>query len=147
MAQKQQTAFSALGWTAGYAGGYFLSTTILFFVLRFAQRLPESWSYGHVMALTAGIIISGLLVMRFLEMQLSFDGFKHGFEDFGHTIGNLVNSILLSITYIVGVGPTSLIAKIVRRSFLDTRPDAEMESYWTEIDSGKKPIEEHYRQF
>ena len=40
-------------------------------------------------------------------------GLKEGFHDFGNGITNIVNFILLSIVYFIGVALTSIIAKII----------------------------------
>jgi len=71
--------------------------------------------------------------------------FKAGFEDFGHTISGLINTALLSIVYFLGVGPTSLTAKLVGKSFLKLLVQAE--SYWSNLDIDKKSMEHYHRQF
>jgi hypothetical protein len=74
-------------------------------------------------------------------------GFKKGFKEFGENIGLIVNSILLSAVYFIGVGPTYLVAKIVGKKFLDTKTDKKAKTYWSTLDLDKKTIEEYYRQF
>lgn len=73
-------------------------------------------------------------------------GFKHGFAAFGHTISTLVNSVLLSVVYFIGVGASALVAKIFNKHFFPLKHSKES-SYWTDLRLGKKPIEDHYRQF
>ncbi len=76
-----------------------------------------------------------------------FKGFKKGMSDFGQNITIIVNSILLTIVYIIGIGITSIIAKIFKKHFLDTKISKEKKSYWSELDLKKKPLDNYYRQF
>lgn len=76
-----------------------------------------------------------------------FEGFKKGFKAFGYNINLIVNTILLSIVYFIGVGITSIIAKLIKKKFLQTNLSKESETYWSQISSENKGIEEYYRQF
>ena len=71
-------------------------------------------------------------------------GFKSGFKQFGHNISLIVNSVLLSFVYFVGVGLTSIISKIMKKHFLDLK---RKKSYWLDWNLSKKDMEEYYRQF
>ena len=51
----------------GYLFGYFLFTTILFFILTFLDKLPENWSYFHIMGLILLIVLIGTLLKRMLK--------------------------------------------------------------------------------
>lgn len=73
------------------------------------------------------------------------NGFWKGQRNFSENIAVIINSILLSIVYFIGIGLTSIIAKIFGVSFLETKP--EKNSYWTETDISKNPREDCYRQF
>ncbi|MEM3373733.1 MAG: hypothetical protein QXE31_00785 [Candidatus Woesearchaeota archaeon] len=73
--------------------------------------------------------------------------FKEGFKEFGENISILVNSVLLSLVYFTGVGITSIIAKIFKKSFLDTKINKKAKTYWHDLNLEKRPIEEYYRQF
>lgn len=75
-----------------------------------------------------------------------FDGFWDGINDFGTNISTLVNSILLLVVYIVGVGITSIFAKIVGKRFLETKR-FKKGTYWHELNLKKKESKEYYRQF
>jgi hypothetical protein len=75
-----------------------------------------------------------------------FKGFLKGFKDFGHLVNNIVNFILLSIVYLFGVGPTSIIGKLFRKRFLELKRDSK-ETYWIENRVGGENIEECYRMF
>ena len=74
-------------------------------------------------------------------------GFKKGMNTFGQAIALLVNTILLTFVYIVGIGITAVIAKIVRKKFLTLKPSKNAKSYWSDLNLKKRPIKEHYRQF
>ena len=70
--------------------------------------------------------------------------FTKGFKDFGHNITLIINSVLLTVVYVLGVGITSLIARVAGKKFLDTQ---KKDSYWEDWDLEKSPEEEYYRQF
>ena len=79
-------------------------------------------------------------------MREFFKHFKIGFQKFSHLLADLVNIILLAIVYYVGVGLTSIIAKIFKKSFLDLK-DKKVDSYWVDCQSTSKDIDDYYRQF
>ena len=72
-------------------------------------------------------------------------GFLKGFKNFGQNVTNVVNFILLVPVYFIGVGLTSIIAKLLRKKFLDL--NLKGKTYWKEEKSKKQPIEKYYRQF
>ena len=74
-------------------------------------------------------------------------GFRRGMGDFSLNISALVNAALLSVVYAVGVGLTSVFARLVGKRFLELKPSSEAASYWSDLDLGGKPLEGHYRQF
>lgn len=76
-----------------------------------------------------------------------FNGFRNGMTEFSHNINMVVNSFLLLIVYIVGVGLTSIVAKIFRKHFLDKKIDRKVNTYWTDLSIKKKQMKEYYRQF
>ena len=79
---------------------------------------------------------------------LFFKGFLKGMNTFGGIIINVVNFILLLPVYIVGVGLTSIVAKVVGKHFLNLkRPNKKQDTYWVAKDTRKKKLEEFYRQF
>jgi len=81
------------------------------------------------------------------KLKQFFKGFKKGFKDFGMNIANIINSLLLLIVYIIGVGLTSIVAKLVGKHFLEDKKPSNKKSYWKELGLKKKPTEEYYRQF
>ena len=80
------------------------------------------------------------------EVKKFMTGFKKGQRVFGETIGIIVNSVLLTIVYVSAVGLTSIAAKISGKHFLETKIDEKSGSYWTDLNLGKKPMEEYHRQ-
>ena len=74
-------------------------------------------------------------------------GFGKGFKEFGQNIAVIVNTILLSVVYLVGVGITSLIAKLMHKRFLDINMQSKAKTYWSDLNLKKKPTNEYYRQF
>ena len=76
-----------------------------------------------------------------------FKGVQKGFKEFGTNISIIINSFLLAIVYFIGVGITSLFAKLIRKHFLDMKLSRIKKTYWSELNLEKQPIEEYYRQF
>ena len=74
-------------------------------------------------------------------------GFKEGMKLFGDRIAIIVNSGLLLIVYIVGIGLTSIASRLVGKRFLEKKLSKNKESYWDDLNLKKKPVEEYYRQF
>ncbi len=74
-------------------------------------------------------------------------GFRQGLKQFGYNINVIVNSVLLSIVYIFGVGVTAVFARLVGKRFLDVQLSRSRNSYWSDLDLKKRPIEDYYRQF
>ena len=72
-------------------------------------------------------------------------GFFKGFKIFGRNIALIVNTILLTFVYLLGVGPTSIIARLFKKDFLDLKSSGK--SYWKPIDNEKRDIDYYYRQF
>ena len=81
------------------------------------------------------------------KIKESISGFKEGQKAFIETIAVIINSILLSLVYILGVGITSIIGKLFKKNFLDMKVDKKAQSYWNDFDLKKKKVDEYYRQF
>ncbi|MEK7122254.1 MAG: hypothetical protein AAB855_00190 [Patescibacteria group bacterium] len=73
-------------------------------------------------------------------------GMKSGMKAFGQLIASIINSALLLIVYLIGVGITSIIAKLVGKRFLETKLSGKS-SYWTPLNLKTRPLKGHYRQF
>ena len=79
-------------------------------------------------------------------MKMFFIGLRRGIKSFGDGIAVIVNSVLLLVVYIIGVGLTSIIAKASGKRFLDMKTNNE-KTYWSDLDLKTKSREEYYRQF
>ena len=75
------------------------------------------------------------------------NGFKDGIKSFGENISLIVNSLLLSIVYFIGVGITSLFARIIKKRFLETKISSDAKTYWGDLNLRKKKLREYYKQF
>ena len=73
-------------------------------------------------------------------------GFKEGMKNFGQGIALIINTILLTFVYLVGVGLTSIVAKISRKHFLEMNL-SKNGTYWSDLNLKKKSIDKYYRQF
>jgi hypothetical protein len=73
--------------------------------------------------------------------------FAEGFRRFGARIGLIVNMVLLSVVYLIGVGVTSVVAKLAGKRFFPAKMSSSKKTYWSELDKKKQPLERSYRQF
>ena len=80
------------------------------------------------------------------KMKQFFKGFKKGMKNFGQGIALIINTILLTFVYLLGVGLTSIIAKISRKHFLEMDL-SKNGTYWSDLNLKKKSIDKYYRQF
>jgi|TARA_Y100000310_G_scaffold312853_1_gene360594 hypothetical protein len=64
---EENKTIEKIGEKSGYVFSYFLFTTILFFILILLKKIPESWSYIHVMGITILIALIGVAIKRFLK--------------------------------------------------------------------------------
>lgn len=80
-------------------------------------------------------------------INILFKSFLTGFKSFGANISVLVNFILLSLVYFLGIGVTAGAAKIFRKKFLDLGKHKDKSSYWLPLDLKTKGKEYYYKQF
>ena len=64
---EENKAIENIGEKLGFIFSYFLFTTILFFILSMLKKIPESWSYIHVMGIVILIVLIGIVTKRFLK--------------------------------------------------------------------------------
>jgi len=76
-----------------------------------------------------------------------FKGIRKGQKSFGEDIQSIINFFMLTFVYFVGIGLTSIFAKIFGKHFLELNFDKKTETYWSELNLTKKSMEEYYRQF
>jgi hypothetical protein len=53
-----------IGEVTGFLSSYFLFTTILFFVLKLTNKLPQTWNYLHISYITLTIILTGFFIKK-----------------------------------------------------------------------------------
>ncbi len=76
-----------------------------------------------------------------------FEGVLEGQKLFGETIAIIVNSLLLTVVYFIGVGLTAISGKLLKHDFLKVGFDKEKQSYWEDFELGNKWEENCYKQF
>jgi len=84
------------------------------------------------------------------EMKLPtfFKGFYEGFKSFGQSVSTVVNFILLLIVYFVGIGITSIVAKISGKHFLVMKSyDKKSKTTWSKIKIKKESLKNFKRMF
>ena len=70
-------------------------------------------------------------------------GFAAGTRAFGERVSMIVNTLLLLVVYVVGVGLPAILGKLTGKRFLSTE---KQESYWVAIPR-EDDKEGRYRQF
>lgn len=58
---------SKVGEFSGFVFGFFLFTTILFLILKLLDKLPDTWSYLHIIGITVLITFTGTAIRRTLR--------------------------------------------------------------------------------
>ena len=79
-------------------------------------------------------------------ITMFFKSFLSGMKMFSENIAIIVNTALLFITYVVGVGLSFLISKISNKKFLDDKVPNDATTYWENIDI-KNDEDSYYKQF
>jgi hypothetical protein len=78
---------------------------------------------------------------------LFFNGIKSGMNSFAKDISIIINTILLLIVYLIAVGFTSVLSKIMGKNFLSLKPDKKRDSYWLLIKPKEVSHDDYYKQF
>ena len=73
-------------------------------------------------------------------------GFQKGLKGFSHNISSIINFVLLGAVYAIGVGLTSIFAKLVGKHFLETEI-TKKETYWSNLGLKSKPLKDYHKQF
>jgi hypothetical protein len=79
--------------------------------------------------------------------RILLKSFIKGFQAFGELIAHVVNSVLLSAVYFVGIGITHIFAKLIGKSFLGKKLSKDQKTYWSKLDLEKESEERYFRQF
>ena len=81
-----------------------------------------------------------------MALNRFFHGFRRGLKETGSAIISIINSVLLTVVYLLGVGLPSLAARVFKKEFLETKT-GHTSTYWSELNLRKNPIEKYARQF
>lgn len=81
------------------------------------------------------------------NLMLFIKGFRKGFREFGYSVSNVVNFVLLFIVYFTVLGITSIIGKLNGKRFLSLKSERNKKSFWTKRSLEKKTLEDHFKQF
>lgn len=64
---EKDKSIEKAGTKVGYVLGYLIFTTVLYFILKILGKIPESWNYLHIAAITLMITLIGIIIKRFLK--------------------------------------------------------------------------------
>ena len=67
MILEKDESLERVGVVIGFLFSFFLFTTILFFVLSLLNKIPDTWSYLHIMIITTVISLIGTAFRRFMK--------------------------------------------------------------------------------
>jgi len=79
--------------------------------------------------------------------KLFLNSVGKGMKQYGEKITAFVNTVLLLLVYIIGVGVTSIVARIFGKHFMERKTSKKKASYWTDLNIKKQEREKYYRQF
>ncbi len=79
-------------------------------------------------------------------MKKYLNSFKTGFQKFSHLVADLVNLVLLGLVYFIGIGLTSIIAKLSKKHFLDLKQEGK-DTCWVDVKSDSQDIDDYYKMF
>ncbi|MBI4367057.1 MAG: hypothetical protein HY543_09585 [Deltaproteobacteria bacterium] len=137
----------------GFFSGFLLFASVVFWLARQKGWLPPTTASYPLVPL--GVLVLTAIGFHpahprgFAATQaVSFwRGWLLGSGRFGKLVAAAVNTALLTIVYIFGIGPTSLIARLAKHRFLDCGPAAAPTTHWRTLDLGTRPAEDYCRQF
>ncbi len=72
---------------------------------------------------------------------------KKSFLAFGGFMQKVVNTILFTVVYFIGIGLTSLFMKLFGKKFLELSPTKEQDSYYKECTATKRSKEDFFRLY
>ncbi|MBD3203495.1 hypothetical protein GF327_04325 [Candidatus Woesearchaeota archaeon] len=71
--------------------------------------------------------------------------FKQGFSDYFLNINVIINILLLSLVYLSGVGLTTLLSRLLKKKFINSK--TKRKTYWNNLNLKKEELNRYYRQF
>lgn len=66
------------------------------------------------------------------------EGLKEGQALFRDTVSTVINTILLTLAYFIGIPLSLLFSLLKKEQLLDLRSDVESKSFWSELNLEKK---------
>ncbi|MCK5039978.1 MAG: hypothetical protein KAR87_03355 [Candidatus Aenigmarchaeota archaeon] len=66
MNSGENTCIKSTGEKIGFITGYFIFTTVLYYVLLFLNKLPATWTYINIMFITLIVVLTGVGLKRIL---------------------------------------------------------------------------------
>jgi len=111
-----------------------------------ARDFAQSFLYT-ILVLFVVVILFTLYSSYRVQVHAFIKGVRSGMEKIGHLLAKAINSVLLLFVYVIGVGITSMIAKVAKKKFLDLEVSESRESYWEDLNLGKEEKQNYYRQF
>ncbi len=64
---EENKTVEKVGEKLGYMFSYLIFTTILFFILALLNKIPESWSYIHIIIIAMLFVLVSMIIKRFLK--------------------------------------------------------------------------------
>ena len=65
--ESAETKSFKMGTYVGFVGMFVIFSTILFFVLKIFDRIPDSWTYVHIFLVSLPILFVGVVVRKWVE--------------------------------------------------------------------------------
>jgi len=72
---------------------------------------------------------------------------KDGWMLFARTLGRVTTIILLTLVYLVIIGPMALLAKMLRKDLLQKKKNSIKTTYWLNRATNEPTLERHKFQF
>ncbi len=68
-------------------------------------------------------------------------------QEYVRLVNTIINGMLLTVVYVVGIGLTAVVAKLFGKHFLETKIDDVTVTYWNDFESAVSIKKSIYRQF
>lgn len=135
----------------GFICAILISSTVFFGALTLTKRLPQWAHYWHVALMVGALAVAGFVVKRSISLDYGHRPHENpllsGAKEFGLALTTLINSVLLSFAYVVGIGLSVVVARMAGKRLLEIGIDKKSKTYWTDLSLETKPIHDHLRQF
>ena len=75
------------------------------------------------------------------------NGWVAGFKRVGHAMTTVFNVILLTIAYVIGIGSTAIMSRVLGKKHLDKEINPAATTYWVDHVVKTEPLDKYRRQF